>query len=370
MIAAIYKGIGNMIVESVPTPSIQDGDLLVKVKACAICGGDLRTYHHGHAAIHPPIILGHEFAGEIAAVGKSVSSYAVGDRVTVAPGIGCGHCSYCLSGNQHLCYHRLTLGHQFDGGFAEFVRIPAIAVQAGNVNIIPPSVDYLSATLAEPLACVINGQEAMQMNLGDTVAVIGAGPIGIMHAELARARGAGRVFLINRSQPRLDRARPLGYDAYISSQQEDAVQRVLQLTAGMGANIVIVTVGSEEAQNMGIAMASKMGKVCFFAGLPKDAPTVTIDVNYVHYRQITIYGTFSSAPRHNILAMEMIRSGKINVDYILTHAVSLQDIHDGLELVEKRAGLRVAVVPHWEEVTEDLAKHPQLKAMTSVCMNT
>ncbi len=360
MIAAIYKGIGNMVVEDVPTPSIQDGELLVKVKVCAICGGDLRTFHHGHAAIKPPIILGHEFAGEIVAVGTGVERYAVGDRVIVAPGIGCGHCSYCLSGNQHLCYHRLTLGHQYHGGFAEFVRIPAIAVQAGNVNLIPDSVDYLSATLAEPLACVINGQEAMQIQLGDTVAVIGTGPIGIMHAELARSRGAGKVFLINRSQPRLDRARPLGYDAYISSQKDDAVQRVLELTDGMGANVVIVTAGSEAAMQMGLAMTGKMGKVCFFAGLPKDKPQVTIDANFLHYRQITIYGTFSSAPRHNALAIEMIRSGKLNVDYLLTHAVSLQHINEGLQLVEKQAGMRIVVVPHWEEAADDIAKHPQL----------
>ena len=360
MIAAIYKGIGNMVVEDVPTPSIQDGELLVKVKVCAICGGDLRTFHHGHAAIKPPIILGHEFASEIVAVGTGVERYAVGDRVIVAPGIGCGHCSYCLSGNQHLCYHRLTLGHQYNGGFAEFVRIPAIAVQAGNVNLIPDSVDYLSATLAEPLACVINGQEAMQIQLGDTVAVIGTGPIGIMHAELARSRGAGKVFLINRSQPRLDRARPLGYDAYISSQKDDAVQRVLELTDGMGANVVIVTAGSEAAMQMGLAMTGKMGKVCFFAGLPKDKPQVTIDANFLHYRQITIYGTFSSAPRHNALAIEMIRSGKLNVDYLLTHAVSLQHINEGLQLVEKQAGMRIVVVPHWEEAADDIAKHPQL----------
>lgn len=360
MIAAIYKGIGNMVVEDVPTPSIQDGELLVKVKVCAICGGDLRTFHHGHAAIKPPIILGHEFAGEIVAVGTGVERYAVGDRVIVAPGIGCGHCSYCLSGNQHLCYHRLTLGHQYHGGFAEFVRIPAIAVQAGNVNLIPDSVDYLSATLAEPLACVINGQEAMQIQLGDTVAVIGTGPIGIMHAELARSRGAGKVFLINRSQPRLDRARPLGYDAYISLQKDDAVQRVLELTDGMGANVVIVTAGSEAAMQMGLAMTGKMGKVCFFAGLPKDKPQVTIDANFLHYRQITIYGTFSSAPRHNALAIEMIRSGKLNVDYLLTHAVSLQHINEGLQLVEKQAGMRIVVVPHWEEAADDIAKHPQL----------
>ncbi len=192
------------------------------------------------------------------------------------------------------------------------------------------------------------------------VTVIGAGPIGIMHAELARSRGAGKVFLINRSLPRLDRARSLGYDAYISSQQEDAVQRVLDLTDGLGANVVIVTAGSEAAMQMGLAMTGKMGKVCFFAGLPKDKPQVTIDANFLHYRQITVYGTFSSAPRHNALAIELIRSGKLNVDYLLTHAVSLQHINKGLELVEKQAGMRVAVVPHWEEAAADIAKHPQL----------
>lgn len=138
------------------------------------------------------------------------------------------------------------------------------------------------------------------------------------------------------------------------------MQAVLDATNGLGANVVIVTAGSAAAQRAGIEMTGKMGKVCLFAGLPKDTPELTFDVNFVHYRQITLYGTFSSAPRHNALAVELIRSGKINADRILTHAVSLDDIVHGFDLVEHRAGMRVAVVPHLEELAEDLARHPDL----------
>ncbi|KMO87825.1 alcohol dehydrogenase [Megasphaera cerevisiae DSM 20462] len=360
MKAAIYKDIGNIVIEEIKTPHAGAGELLVQVKACAICGGDLRTFRYGHQAIHPPMVLGHETSGVVVEVGTGIDRYAVGDRVIVAPGIGCGHCSYCLSGNQHLCYHRRTIAHHYNGGFAEYVLIPAIAVQAGNVNFIPTETDYLSASLAEPLACVINGQEAMHIQLGDTVAVIGAGPIGLMHAELAKASGAGKVFLINRSAARLESAKPLGYDGYINSGSCDAVQAVEELTGGRGANVVIVTVGSAAAQRMGMQMASKMGKVCLFAGLPKDSPMVELDANRIHYRQIALYGTFSSAPRHNALAIEMIRSGKINVDQILTHVVSLDDICYGIKLVENRAGLRVAVAPHLEDIQKDIAKHEKL----------
>lgn len=362
MRAAVYKGIGSIEVEELEKPQIESGELLVRVKACAICGGDIRTFRHGHNSIHPPIVLGHEIAGIIEEVGAGVTRYKAGDRVIVAPGIGCGACSYCLSGHQNLCYTRKTIAHHYNGGFAEYIRIPKGAVDAGNVNFIPDEVDYLSASLSEPLACVINGQEALNIQLGDTVAIIGAGPIGLMHAELARSRGAGKVFLLNRSKNRLDSAQAFGYDAYIPMGKDDPdpVQAVLDQTDGMGANVVIVTAGSAAAQQAGIKMASKMGKVCLFAGLPKDNPMLDFDVNFIHYRQITLYGTFSSAPRHNALAVELIRSKKIDADKILTHIVSLEDICLGMELVEKRAGLRVSVVPHMDEVKEDIRRHPHL----------
>ncbi len=360
MKAAVYHGIGKMDLEELVKPQVEPGTLLLKVKACAICGGDLRTFRYGHAAIKPPIVLGHEIAGTIVAVAPDVKNYSVGERVIVAPAIGCAECSYCLSGWQNMCYTRKTIAHHYNGGFAEYVLIPAGAIRAGNINRIPDEVTYLEAALAEPLACVLNAQEVMNIGLGDTVAVIGAGPIGCMHAEVAKARGAGKVFLINRSPKRLEQAKSFGFDAYIDLSSTDGVQKVMDLTKGLGANVVIVTAGTAEAQVMGISMASKMGKVCLFAGLPKDKPTIELDANHIHYRQIAVYGAFSSAPRHNALALEMIRSGKVSAKKILTHLVPLDKISEGMDFVSNRAGLRVAVSPCIEELQEEIAQHPDL----------
>jgi len=360
MKAAIYQEIGKMTVEDIVKPQIQPGTVIIKVKACAICGGDLRTFRHGHAAIKPPIVLGHEIAGEIVEVASDVTTYSVGERVIVAPGIGCGTCSYCSSGWQNMCYTRKTIAHHYNGGFAEYVLVPAGAVRVGNINRIPNEVTYLEASLAEPLACVLNAQEVMNISLGDSVAVIGAGPIGIMHAEAARARGAGKVFLINRSPKRLKEAESFGFDGYIDLSSSDGVKAVMDLTNGLGANVVIVTAGTPEAQVLGINMASKMGKVCFFAGLPKDQPMIMMDVNYVHYRQIAIYGAFSSAPRHNALALELIRSGKVSAKRILTHLVTLDKICEGMDLVTNRAGLRVSVTPCMDELTDEIRQHSDM----------
>ena len=360
MKAAIYQGIGKLEVKDIANPQVELGCLLLKVKSCAICGGDLRTFRHGHAAIKPPIALGHEIAGEIVEVAPDVSGFSVGERVIVAPAIGCGSCSYCLSGWQNMCYTRKTIAHHYNGGFAEYVLVPAGAVRAGNVNRIPDEVTYLEASLAEPLACVLNAQEVIGIALGDSVAVLGAGPIGLMHAELARGRGAGKVFLINRSSPRLERAKSFGFDAYIDLSSVDGVKAVMDLTGGLGANVVIVTAGNADAQKLGLAMASKMGKVCLFAGLPKDQPMMELDVNHLHYRQIALYGTFSSAPRHNALALEMIRSHKVSTGKILTHVVSLDNICAGMDLVSSHAGLRVAVAPFISELQEEIGRHPDL----------
>lgn len=360
MKAAVYHGIGDMKVENIAKPQVEPGTLLLKVKACAICGGDLRTYRHGHAAIKPPIVLGHEIAAEIVEVAPDVKGYSVGERVIIAPGVGCGACSYCLSGWQNMCYTRTTIAHHHNGGFAEYMLVPARAILSGNLNRIPKEVTYLEASLAEPLACVLNAQEVMNIGLGDSVAIIGAGPIGLMHAEVARGRGAGKVFLINRSPKRLEEAKPFGFDAYIDLSSTDGIKEVMELTNGLGANVVIVTAGTAEAQNMGIAMASKMGKVCLFAGLPKSQPTIEMDANFVHYRQIAVYGAFSSAPRHNALALEMIRSGKVSAKKILTHIVTLDKISEGMDLVSGRAGMRVTVVPNMDEIRDEIKQHPGL----------
>lgn len=363
MKAVVYYGENDLRYEERKKPVIEPGAVLVRVKACSLCGSDLRTIRHGHASIQEPRILGHETVGVIEEVGEGVEGWKTGDRVAVTPGIGCGECAYCRSGWQNMCYKRKTISQHYDGGFAEYVLVPPSAVKAGNINRIPDGTGFMEASLAEPLACVLNGQEDLQIGDGDTVAVIGAGPIGILHGMAARAAGAGKIILINRSSGRLKTARQFDFDAYIDLSREDGVSRVLELTDGKGADDVIVAAGSKEALLSGMKMAAKMGKVCMFAGLPKNDPEVSIDVNAMHYRQVSLHGAFSSAPRHNALALELIGSGKLKPQKIITHLVSLDKMMEGVELAEGRAGLRVVISPCVQELRQEAAAYDWIQVV-------
>jgi L-iditol 2-dehydrogenase len=363
MNAVVYHGVNDLRYSELEKPEIQPGSVLVRVIACSLCGSDLRTIRHGHAAIKEPRVLGHETVGVVEEVGSGVSRYKIGDKVAITPGVGCGTCSYCLSGWQNMCYSRKTISQHYDGGFAEYVLVPASAVSAGNINMIPKGVGFIEASLAEPLACVLNAQEDMKIGVGDTVVVIGAGPIGIMHGMVARATGAGKVIMLNRTPGRLEIAKQFGFDAYIDLSNEDGDDVVMTLTDGKGANDVIVAAGSKDAIISGIKMTGKMGKVCMFAGLPKDSPEVLLDLNYMHYRQISLHGAFSSAPRHNAMALEMIRSGQVKTKKIVTHLVSLEKMVEGVEAAENRTGLRVVVSPCLNELRDEIGEYTWLKTI-------
>jgi len=357
MNAVVYYGENDLRYQELPKPCVQPGGILVKVKACSLCGSDLRTIRHGHASINEPRVLGHETVGVVEEIGEGVTGFQIGDRVAITPGIGCGECSYCKSDYQNMCYTRKTISQHYDGGFAEYVSVPASALKTGNINFIPDGVGFIEASLAEPLATVLNGQEALQIQKGDAVVVIGAGPIGVLHCMAARAAGAGKVILVNRSAGRLESAKQFNFDAYIDLSAVDGVATVKELTDGKGANVVIVAAGSKDALTCGLKMAAKMGKVCMFAGLPKSSPEVSIDVNDLHYRQVSLHGAFSSAPRHNRMALELIASGKMQPQKLITHLVSLEKMMEGVEAAEKRAALRVVTSPCLEELSEELKKY-------------
>ena len=361
MRAAVYRGVGRMAVEELPTPRVTPGTVLVRVKACALCGSDMRTFRHGHTAITRPTVLGHETVGEIIETAPDVTGYQAGQRVAVTPGVGCGRCGCCLSGWQNMCRRRQTISQHYNGGFAEYVLIPEAAVRGGNLNLLPDGLSWLEASLAEPLACVLNAQELLDIRLGQTVAVIGAGPLGCLHAEAARSRGAEKVFLINRSAARLDLARSYGFDAYLSSDACDCVQAVRDLTDGRGADVVIVAAGSAQAAVMGMEMAGRMGRVCMFAGLPKDDSMVSLDLNQAHYRQISVIGAFSSAPRHNALALSLIASGRIRVAPILTHAAPLERIEAAIAAAMSHQGMRVSISPSLDELEQELRELPHIQ---------
>jgi len=236
------------------------------------------------------------------------------------------------------------MGYQFAGSFAEYVLLNKIVVNYGPIHKIGDGISYEEAALAEPLACVLNGLELSQVKLGETVVVIGAGPIGMMLVEVAMKMGA-RVLLVNRSRPRLEIAKRLGAAAYICSNVEDAVQRVLDETGGLGADVVITCNPSPESQVDAIRMAKNRARVNFFGGLPKDRAIVPLDTNLIHYKELFVHGAHGSLPRHHQQAVELINNGIIDMSKFISHRFPLERIEEAIRVAESHEGLRVIVNP-------------------------
>jgi L-iditol 2-dehydrogenase len=316
------------------------------VKACSICGTDVRTFHSGKANVKPPQIIGHELAGQIEEIGENVKNFKKGDRISVAPIVSCGLCYYCTRGLQNLCANFTAIGYEYPGGFAEYMAVPAQLLQDGSVNLIPENLSYDEAALAEPFACALNAEELAKTGLGDNVVVVGAGPIGCMHIAIARAMGATKVILIELTESRLEMAKKfVGAEVYINPAKEDAIARVKQETNGRGADVIMVAAPSGKAQEDAIKMVAYRGRVCLFGGLPKAKPFIQLDSNLVHYKECFIHGSSGSLPRHNQIALGLFSTGAVKAKNFITHRFPLEGILDGIKVVETGAGLKVVVNP-------------------------
>jgi len=346
MKAAVLEGIGRLVVKEVEKPVCPDEGILMRVRACAICGSDLRLFRKADRRLTFPQIIGHEIAGEVVEVGCKINDFKVGDRVAAAPGPTCGKCFYCKRGLETQCIDMIHVGYDWPGGFAEYHSPPAVSLRRNFINRIPDNLSFEEASLAEPLACCINGQELSKVGKGDTVAVIGAGPAGCMHVELARLRGAEKVFLVQRSPERLEMAREIvRADAFICSRKEDFAERILQETDGCGVDVVIVACASKEAQEKSLKIIKGRGRINFFGGLSADDSMITIDANTVHYKECFIHGSQSSTPAQNIKALELISEGKIKAKDFISHMFGLSEAGKALKTAESREGLKVVVRP-------------------------
>ncbi len=334
-----------MVVKEVDAPPLEPGGLMVKIEACAICGSDLKTLRLGNPRFEPPQIIGHEFVGTVVEIGEGVEGFALGERVTMATSISCGRCDLCHRGLGNLCADMVRISADFPGAFAQFMPIPAIAVRRGNVLKVPDSLSNEAGALAEPLSCVINSQQIAGVGAGHTVVVIGAGPMGIMQAEAAKAHGATRVIITQRSSPRLEMAKQFDVEAVIDAKNEDAVARVLELTGGLGADVVMVSAPSRQAQEQALEMAQKSGVVNLFASLPRDEAYLSLNSRLIHYGQIAVTGASDSAPQHVELALKLLDAGQINTEKLITHRVSLDDIEDGFKAMRDKVSLKVVVCP-------------------------
>jgi L-iditol 2-dehydrogenase len=339
MKAVRYYNKGDIRVEDIPLPICEPGGLLVKVEACAICGTDLKAYLAGNPRIKPPQTLGHEFVGRVVEVGKEAGGFHVGDRVTMATSISCGRCDWCRSGHTNRCEKLMPVSYDFPGAFAEYLAVPAAGVAGDNVIKVPADLGELAA-LAEPTSCAINAQILAGVKMADMVVVVGCGPLGAIHTQVARVRGATKIIATERSAALFPLAESLGIDHLVDASRTNPVEAVMRLTDGAGADVVIVTAPVAAAQEEAFLMARKGGMINLFASLPKGQSELKIDARLIHYRELFVSGGSDSTPYHVRLAVELLRKGLIS-EKIITHRFPLKEFRAGLKLMEEKRSLKV-----------------------------
>jgi len=347
MLAAVYHGPNDLRVENVPIPIIGKGEILVKVVSASICGTDLRIFHGNHRKYGPGTIRipGHEVVGTIAEIGAEVKDYSIGLRVFCAPNTGCGHCLQCITGNNNLCANYDAIGVTSDGGFAEYVRIPANSVQQGNVIPVSESVDPAVTALMEPFACVLRGQNALHMQPGEVVLIMGAGPIGVMHTKLAKARGAGRVIVSEPIPDRAAQARRMGADRVVDPASEDLKSVLHEESQGRGADVIIVAAPVHAAQESALDLAAISGRINFFGGLPKDRSAINFDSNLVHYKELVITATTACSTADCWQATQIVNSGLVDLTDVVSQRFPLRDAIPAFAAAEDRRSLKIVLEP-------------------------
>ncbi|OGO50789.1 MAG: hypothetical protein A2148_03670 [Chloroflexi bacterium RBG_16_68_14] len=341
MKALVFHEPGRIAVEDVPEPSPGPGEVLVQVGAASICHSDIRVYR-GQKHARPGVIPGHEIAGTVAALGPEVTDLRAGDRVVVYPIIACARCFFCRSGQRHRCPERRTLGYDEHGGLAEYLLAPASLVSLGHLLPVPVDLSLQRACLTEPLACVLNSLEACGMAVGRSLAIIGAGPMGLYHLLLARSMGAGPIIVSEPDEGRAEVARSLGATAAIAPREHDLPAAVLEHTDGLGADAAVVTAGLPEVLAQSLACVRRQGVVNLFAGFPPGT-SVPFDPNLVHYGELRLTGTQNAAPEQYRRVLQVLPHLP-RVDAVTTHRFPLAEAAEAYAVRLRNEGLKSTVV--------------------------
>lgn len=345
MKAAVLYGKEDIRLEEVPLPELGPGELLVRVKTALTCGTDVKVFRRGYHArmIVPPALFGHELAGDVAQVGSGVSKFRVGQRVVAANSAPCGTCFFCRRGQANLCEDLLFN----NGAYAEFIRIPSRIVEK-NTYVIPNHLRYQDAALIEPLACVLRGLDESYVQPGDTVAVMGLGPIGLMFVRMAKAVCGARVIAIARRQLQIDNAIRLGADEGVIlnlDQPERTLARLKQVTGGRGADVVIEAVGQPVAWELATQSVRKGGIVNFFGGCA-NGTRVALDTQLLHYSEITCKASFHHTPDHIRRSLDIVASGKVNANHLVNREEPLDNLLQVMyDLMSRNGHIKTAIIP-------------------------
>lgn len=343
--AVVYHGPLDVRCESVPMPVCGADEIRVQVDACAVCGSDWKAYKSGNPRMRPPITMGHEFSGLIESIGAGVHGHALGERVVMATSVSCGECLYCRRGWRNLCTDLRPMGFYYNGGMAEFVTIPARALEQGHVVKVPATVKAIHAALSEPVSCCVNAAENCGIVQGDVVAVLGAGPMGILNACVAREFGASKIILSEVNPARLKQAGMFGFERLVNPATEDLTKIIMNETGGYGADVVIVSAPAAQPQEQAMTMVRKRGTVCLFASLPAGNSMLNVDSRPMHYGELRVVGTSDSTASHVQRSVELIAGGSLPVEKIASHVLRLDDIQQAFALMESGEALRVVLTP-------------------------
>jgi len=344
MKAAVFHAPHDVRIEEVPKPSVGPAEVVLRVFRCAVCGTDKRIFLHGQKNVIPPAITGHEIVGLIHEIGAGVGQgLKVGQRVIVATVIGCGQCIYCHRQQYNLCESFTALGYDYSGGFAQYMKIPAMAVAQGNLIPIPESMPLDRAALIEPLSCCLNGEEYVAAQPDDRAVVFGAGPIGLMHAGILKARGCKPIMVADISDERLAYVREFGLGTPVNTAGGDAVEKIIETGGGEKFDVVITATSVKVTQADALRLARKKARICFFAGIPKDDPILGIDTNLLHYNEISLFGAFASNLQHYHQAVAMVGRDDLPWDRFVTHKFKLDDILKAYAVVEAGQGIKTVI---------------------------
>jgi len=344
--AALLEELEKIVVGEVADPEIDDDSALLKVESVAVCGSDIRIFHHGNPRVKPPAIIGHEMAGTIVKAGKNVTRVKEGQRVAIGADVPCGQCKWCRNGMGNNCSINYAIGYQIPGGFAEYMKLPRLVLEEGPVTPFSDALSFDTAALAEPLACALNGLELVGMSLGKTAVLMGMGPIGCMTIDAVRVMGAVKVICVGGPGPRMEIAKQYGADVYINRKEEDVVARCREETGGEGPDVVLTTCGSVDAHEQAIEMVAHRGYVNLFGGLGAQARPMSLLSNTIHYKECFVTGSHGCVPRHHEMAVKLLEKGMVRTEPIITHHFPLDEINQAFATMESQKGMKIIVHPH------------------------